>query len=85
MAIQLGAQLGNLIAASVQFQRIERQLVVRAIIPVQQYYSRGNQSQVKTVQFLIARFHVYWVVRLVHIATTMGSLFGTARVPMRGN
>ena len=86
MVIQPIAELQNLIAPSVQIHRIKRQLVVRAIfIPVQQYYSRASPRLGRIDRVPDARFHVFMVVPMVHIATTTGSLFGTANVPMRGN
>lgn len=86
MVIQPIAELQHLIATSAQFHRIKRQLVVRAVfIPVQQYYSRASPPLVQTEQVLGARFHAFMVGLMVRTATTTGSLFGTARVPMRGN
>lgn len=57
MVIQLGAQLKKMIAPSVQFQSIKRQLVVRAISRAQQDCRRASPQRVTTVQFLDARFH----------------------------
>lgn len=86
MVIQPIAQLQNLIATSAQIHRIKRQLVVRAVfIPVQQYYSRAIPRLGQIERVLDARFHVFMVVPMVHIAMITGSLFGTASVPMRGN
>lgn len=86
MALQQGAQLKQMIATSVQFQRIEHRPVLQQVLMcAQTSYRRGSPQRVTTEQFLDARFHVFMVVLMVHIAMTMGSLFGTARVPMRGN